>query len=119
MPRPIFPPVNTIESYDKVGYKKGSLTYPAPESLFTFDNNYDASPLFIRPTSAILYNVPKKSIYPVGAWITPFGSDEVHVIDVNSPLRCHRCKAYINPYFKFDGSRRFVVCNICGMKFQI
>jgi hypothetical protein len=43
--------------------------------LYSFDNNYDASPQFIRPTSAILYNVPKKSIYPVAAWITPFGSE--------------------------------------------
>lgn len=75
MPRPIFPSSNSILAFDKVGYKKGLPTYPPPELLYTFDNTYDASPQFIRPTSAILYNVPKKSVYPVAAWITPFGSE--------------------------------------------
>lgn len=40
-------------------------------------------------------------------------------VNVHSPLRCHRCKAYVNPYFQFDGSRKVATCNICGMKFQI
>ena len=30
MPRPIFPPKDMIETYDKVGYKKGLSTYPPP-----------------------------------------------------------------------------------------
>jgi len=38
------------------------------------ENNYDAGPQFIRPTSIIIHNTPKKSIFPLGAWITPFGS---------------------------------------------
>jgi hypothetical protein len=30
------------------------------------------------------------------------------------PLRCGRCKAYINPFMRFvDGGRRFQ-CNMCG-----
>ena len=66
-----------------------------------------------------MHNTPKKSIFPLGAWVTPLGSDLVHSIDVHSPLRCHRCKAYVNPYFQFDGSRKIATCNICGMKFQI
>lgn len=40
-------------------------------------------------------------------------------VNVQSPLRCHRCKAYVNPYFQFDGSRKLATCNICGMKFQV
>jgi protein transport protein SEC24 len=67
----------------------------------------------------VVHNVPKKSIFPLGAWITPFGADNVPSVNVHSPLRCHRCKAYVNPYFQFDGSRKMATCNICGMKFQI
>ena len=30
------------------------------------------------------------------------------------PVRCNRCKAYMNPFVQFvDGGRRFV-CNICS-----
>lgn len=33
---------------------------------------------------------------------------------VNGPVRCNRCKAYMNPFMQFiDGGRRFV-CNICN-----
>jgi hypothetical protein len=74
MPRPIFPPTNEILTYEKNGFRKGLPTFPAPESLFEVDNNYDASPQFIRPTSVVIHNIPKKSIFPLGAWITPFGA---------------------------------------------
>lgn len=41
------------------------------------------------------------------------------MVDVRSPLRCARCKAYVNPYFQFDGARRAVTCNLCGLRFNI
>ena len=61
---------------------------------------------------------PKKRMFPYGAWITPFGSDQVHSLKVKSPLRCSRCKAYVNPHFRFDGTKTSVLCNICGIKFS-
>ena len=57
--------------------------------------------------------------FPLGAWFKPFGSNLVHNIKITAPLRCQRCKAYINPYFKIDPSCRSAVCNICGVKFLI
>ena len=39
------------------------------------------------------------------------------VIDLGGagPIRCGRCRAYINPFFAFiDGGRSFQ-CNLCGM----
>jgi protein transport protein SEC24 len=39
------------------------------------------------------------------------------VIDLGGagPIRCVRCRAYINPFFSFlDGGRSFL-CNLCGM----
>lgn len=49
----------------------------------------------------------------------PFGSSKVPKVRVNTPLRCTRCRAYVNAYFKFDGTKTSSVCNICGINFQI
>ncbi|KAK7357863.1 hypothetical protein VNO80_17160 [Phaseolus coccineus] len=47
----------------------------------------------------------------------PHPSEEpIQVVDFgeSGPVRCSRCKAYINPFMKFvDQGRRFV-CNLCG-----
>lgn len=67
----------------------------------------------------MLHNQPRKTSLPIGVWISPFASDQVNVVDVRSPLRCARCKAYVNPYFQFDGSRRAATCNLCGLRFNI
>jgi hypothetical protein len=40
-------------------------------------------------------------------------------VEVFSPIRCTRCKAYANPNFKFDSLKKSAVCNICGIKFAI
>ncbi len=31
------------------------------------------------------------------------------------PLRCCRCKAYINPYMRFMSSGKSFTCNFCGV----
>jgi protein transport protein SEC24 len=51
--------------------------------------------------------------------VSPFASEQVRCVEVRSPLRCARCKAYVNPYFQFDGARRSVVCNLCGLRFAV
>ncbi|XP_014513552.1 protein transport protein Sec24-like At4g32640 [Vigna radiata var. radiata] len=47
----------------------------------------------------------------------PHPSEEpIQVVDFgeSGPVRCSRCKAYINPFMKFiDQGRRFI-CNLCG-----
>uniref|UniRef100_A0A1S4BW20 Protein transport protein Sec24-like At4g32640 n=1 Tax=Nicotiana tabacum TaxID=4097 RepID=A0A1S4BW20_TOBAC len=47
----------------------------------------------------------------------PHPSEEpLHVVDFgeSGPVRCSRCKGYINPFVKFiDQGRRFI-CNLCG-----
>ena len=43
----------------------------------------------------------------------------MHTVEVAAPLRCNRCKAYVNPYFQFDGTRRSVACNLCGLRFAV
>jgi protein transport protein SEC24 len=47
----------------------------------------------------------------------PHPSEEpIQVVDFgeSGPVRCSRCKAYVNPFMKFiDQGRRFI-CNLCG-----
>ena len=41
---------------------------------------------------------------------------KLYIVDngPNGPVRCNRCKAYMNPFMQFiDGGRRFL-CNICS-----
>lgn len=38
---------------------------------------------------------------------------------LGGPLRCRRCKAYINPHVKFvDGGRKFI-CNLCNVDTEV
>ena len=62
---------------------------------------------------------PRKTSFPFGAWVNPLGSYNVQAVQVKSPLRCGRCKAYINPYFRFDGTKSSALCNICGINFAV
>ena len=42
--------------------------------------------------------------------------NKLYIVDngASGPVRCNRCKAYMNPFMQFiDGGRRFV-CNICS-----
>ncbi len=119
LPRPLLPSTSVIQMQDKLGYRQGKASFPLPQSLFNCSSTYDASPLFIRTTSALVLGNPRKSSFPFGVWVTPFGSDQVHKVRVNSPVRCTRCKAYINGYFRFDGTKTNAVCNICGINFAI
>jgi protein transport protein SEC24 len=62
----------------------------------------------------------KTAGFPLGLVLQPLAEldpreNPIQVVDCgeNGPIRCARCKAYINPYFLFtDGGRKFV-CNLC------
>ncbi|XP_046852645.1 protein transport protein Sec24D-like isoform X2 [Xenia sp. Carnegie-2017] len=89
----------------------------------------NCSPQYIRST---LYNVPnnqdvlKASGVPFAVSLSPFAEslqDEnpLQLVNhgVNGPVRCNRCKAYMNPFMQFiDGGRRFV-CNICNYSSEV
>ncbi|XP_050372393.1 protein transport protein Sec24-like At4g32640 isoform X2 [Argentina anserina] len=47
----------------------------------------------------------------------PHPSEEpVQVVDLgeSGPLRCSRCKGYVNPFMKFIDQGRQFICNLCG-----
>lgn len=83
----------------------------------------NASPRFMRITT---YNIPateelcNMSHLPLGLIVQPFAEqrydeEPVQLVDFgeNGPVRCHRCRGYINSGVKFvEGGRRWT-CNLC------
>ncbi|GFN78549.1 transport protein sec24c [Plakobranchus ocellatus] len=97
---------------------------PLVTTNFTTQDQGNANPRFIRST---MYNVPctadmlKSSHIPFALALSPFaelGPQEQPppIVDLGElgPVRCKRCKAYMNPFMQFiDGGRRFQ-CVFCG-----
>ncbi|XP_024531752.1 protein transport protein Sec24-like At4g32640 [Selaginella moellendorffii] len=97
---------------------------PSSTSDFYVRDAGNCSPRIMRST---LYQVPctadllNTSKMPLALIIQPLAlphvnEEPIKVVDFgeSGPVRCNRCKAYINSFMKFiDQGRRFV-CNICG-----
>jgi protein transport protein SEC24 len=96
---------------------------PATVSFVAFDQG-NASPKFARLT---MTNIPatadglKSTGLPLGLILQPMaplqaGELEIPVLDFGDvgPPRCHRCRAYINPFMMFRSGGNKFVCNLCG-----
>ncbi|KAK4124636.1 hypothetical protein N657DRAFT_680581 [Parathielavia appendiculata] len=96
---------------------------PATVSFVAFDQG-NASPKFARLT---MNNIPatadglKSTGLPLGLVLQPMaplqaGELEIPVLDFGDvgPPRCHRCRAYINPFMMFRSGGNKFVCNLCG-----
>lgn len=97
---------------------------PLVTTPFSVHDCGNSSPRFVRST---MYAVPttsdlmKQVGVPFGLVISPFarvaeGEQDPPMIDYSQndgPVRCIRCKAYMNPFMQFiDGGRRFQ-CTFC------
>ncbi|RKF81903.1 Uncharacterized protein C4.03c [Golovinomyces cichoracearum] len=96
---------------------------PACVSFVAFDQG-NSSPKFTRLT---MNNVPTTSDalrstgLPLGLLLQPLaplrpGELEIPVLDFGDlgPPRCHRCRAYINPFMVFQSGGNKFVCNMCN-----
>jgi len=96
---------------------------PASVSFVAFDQG-NSSPKFTRLT---MNNIPSTSEalhstgLPLGLLLQPLaplqaGEIEIPVLDFGEtgPPRCHRCRAYINPFMVFRGGGNKFVCNMCN-----
>jgi protein transport protein SEC24 len=96
---------------------------PASVSFVAYDQG-NASPKFTRLT---MNNIPstsdalKSTGLPLGLLLQPLaplqeGELEIPVLDFGEigPPRCHRCRAYINPFMMFRGGGNKFVCNLCN-----
>lgn len=122
MPRP----VDTKQTTAVVFRSRGDVTNPPPmaSSLFTVVDEGNCSPRFMRPT---LHQIPttKDMItnqLPLAVTLQPMaecapGEEPVNVVDFgeSGPIRCTRCKAYINPFVTFIEHGARWQCNICTM----
>ena len=84
----------------------------------------NCNPRFMR---AVTNSMPRNkeladvSALPIGLVVQPLAAlareeEPINVVDhgAEGPVRCTRCKAYINPWCSFtQGGNRFI-CNICG-----
>ncbi|KAL2063891.1 hypothetical protein VTL71DRAFT_4385 [Oculimacula yallundae] len=96
---------------------------PASVSFVAFDQG-NASPKFTRLT---MNSIPSASDalqstgLPLGLLLQPLaplqpGELEIPVLDFGEigPPRCHRCRAYINPFMVFRSGGNKFVCNMCN-----
>ncbi|KAK4653652.1 COPII coat Sec23p-Sfb3p heterodimer component [Podospora pseudocomata] len=96
---------------------------PATTSFVAFDQG-NSSPKFARLS---LTNIPataeglKSTALPLGLVLQPLaplqaGELPIPVLDFGDagPPRCHRCRAYINPFMIFRSGGNKFVCNLCN-----
>lgn len=96
---------------------------PASVSFVAFDQG-NSSPKYARLT---MNNIPSASDalqstgLPLGLLLQPLaplqpGELEIPVLDFGDigPPRCHRCRAYINPFMVFRSGGNKFVCNMCN-----
>lgn len=96
---------------------------PASVSFVAYDQG-NSSPKFTRLT---MNSIPSTADalhstgLPLGLLLQPLaslqpGELEIPVLDFGDigPPRCHRCRAYINPFMVFRGGGNKFVCNMCN-----
>ncbi|XP_022719190.1 protein transport protein Sec24-like At4g32640 [Durio zibethinus] len=121
VPRPT--PSSSITLYDTCQGNGVNLPPPATSDYIVKDTG-NCSPRYMRCTilqipctADLLTNCGMQLALLVQPLALPHPSEEpIPVVDFgeNGPIRCSRCKGYINPFMKFtDHGRRFI-CNFCG-----
>lgn len=99
---------------------------PTTRSVSIIDDG-NSSPQFIRSTLnhiPISEEICENTKIPLGLIIQPFATspqNEVPLVDFGTfgPLRCNRCRAYVNPHVQFIKGGRYYVCNLCDMSNEV
>ncbi|KAJ3068826.1 COPII coat Sec23p-Sfb3p heterodimer component [Podochytrium sp. JEL0797] len=117
-------------NYDGLVYSTSSRTVPPlAATRYKAADEGNCNPRFMRFTT---YQIPHTeevlttSMLPMGAVIQPLadlapGEMPVPVVDFGEagPLRCRRCRAYVNPWFNFTEGGRKMICNLCGCDTEV
>ncbi|KAJ2770296.1 COPII coat Sec23p-Sfb3p heterodimer component, partial [Coemansia nantahalensis] len=124
MPMPGLVHARDQEIHSKQPYSTALRTgVPLVSTDFTAVDDGNSNPRFMRMTT---YSVPhteellKASHIPLGMIVQPLADlapseEPVKLIDFGAegPIRCLRCKTYINPHMVFINGGKHFVCNIC------
>lgn len=129
VPRPIGLPDAVKEEGGKV-YDTLKYHVPPPaSSVCTIVDRGSASCEFMRltvnqipayPSTANTAHVPIAVVCQPFAELTPF-EDPVPVVNFGEtgPMRCPRCKAYVNPHFSWHNGGQEASCNFCAHRFEV
>ncbi|KAJ1894202.1 COPII coat Sec23p-Sfb3p heterodimer component, partial [Kickxella alabastrina] len=124
LPSPIAVHTRDQEVYTSEPYSTANKTYvPIVSTEYTAVDEGNSNPRFVRLT---MNNIPKtaellkSSHLPMGMIVQPLADlapseDPVKLIDFGEegPIRCLRCKTYINPHMVFINGGKSFVCNMC------
>ncbi|XP_042480943.1 protein transport protein Sec24-like At4g32640 [Macadamia integrifolia] len=121
IPRPV--PSSSVILFETRQGNQANLPPPATSDYIVKDTG-NCSPRFMRCsinqipcTGDLLTTSGMQLALMVQPLALPHPSeDPIQVVDFgdSGPVRCSRCKGYINPFMKFiDQGRRFI-CNLCG-----
>ncbi|KAG8090741.1 hypothetical protein GUJ93_ZPchr0011g27538 [Zizania palustris] len=97
---------------------------PAASSEYIVKDTGNCSPRLMRCT---VNQIPctgdllTTSAMPLSLMVQPFSlphpsEEPIELVDFGDmgPIRCSRCKAYINPFMRFVDQGRHFICNLCG-----
>ncbi|KAJ1666385.1 COPII coat Sec23p-Sfb3p heterodimer component [Coemansia sp. RSA 1646] len=125
MPSPNTVHIHDQETHASQPYSTALKTnVPLACTKFTAIDEGNSNPRFVRLT---MYNIPnseellKASYLPLGMVVQPLADldpaeEPVKLIDFGEegPIRCLRCKTYINPHMSFINGGKNFVCNMCS-----
>ncbi|KAF8822533.1 Sec23/Sec24 trunk domain-containing protein, partial [Cardiosporidium cionae] len=143
IPRPIFK--GPEEALTQIGGKQLStdryIAPPSSLSAFTIIDKGSSSCRFMRMTLGqipALLETLNASCLPLGLIAQPFadlgpeeapfpqidlthtGVDNLSAEDGDGgPIRCLRCRAYINPFMQWESGQTVCVCNFCHYNFKV
>ncbi|XP_039776873.1 protein transport protein Sec24-like CEF [Panicum virgatum] len=99
---------------------------PAASSEFIVKDTGNCSPRLMRCTVNQIPctgDVLTTSAMPLALMVQPFAlphpsEEPIQLVDFGEmgPIRCSRCKAYINPFMRFVDQGRHFICNLCGFR---
>ncbi|KAI3657284.1 hypothetical protein MP638_002224 [Amoeboaphelidium occidentale] len=124
IPSPVVGQLAEQEMWQNVEYNTVSdVVPPAASTDFVAIDNGNANPRFIRSTCysvATTNDIAQASQIPIGLVIQPLAEikpqeRQIQLVDhgETGPIRCNRCKAYMNPNMIWlNGGSKFM-CNIC------
>ncbi|GAX84456.1 hypothetical protein CEUSTIGMA_g11876.t1 [Chlamydomonas eustigma] len=123
IPRPVIATSSGTMQFDTRVAGQPAIPPPAASRYFVRDRG-NASPRYMRSTLGHMpfsSELGNSASMPLAVVVSPLAlphprDDQIQVVDLGElgPVRCGRCKAYMNPYMRFMASGRSFTCNFCG-----
>ncbi|WOL14443.1 protein transport protein Sec24-like [Canna indica] len=121
IPRPV--PSSSVLLFETRQGNQANVPPPATTNFIVKDNG-NCSPRLMRCT---MNQIPctgdllSTSSMPLALMVQPLAlphpsEEAIQVVDFgeSGPIRCSRCKGYINPFMRFIDHGRKFICNFCG-----